>query len=181
MKIYTKRGDRGETDLLGAVRIGKDSVRIRAYGALDELNAALGWGLAAPVSKTSWSRLIKIQEELFVLGSELATPPGKKGLIENLSATSIKRLEDEIDDMESSLPPLRNFILPGGTEAGARLHWIRTCVRAVEREIISLHAKEPVRNEVIEYINRLSDYLFVAARWENHLAETEEQPWIPRA
>lgn len=190
MKIYTKKGDLGDTGLFGGARVAKDDLRIRSYGTLDELNAVLGEvtclsqeGEKHPVRSAQFSELNRIlstiQSELFQLGSELATPRGKVISIALLEAPSVDRLERAIDQMESSLSPLKNFILPGGTSLAAKAHLARTVCRRAEREIVTLHRAEPVRGVVLEYMNRLSDYLFVLARYFNFLLGVEDRPWIP--
>jgi cob(I)alamin adenosyltransferase len=179
MKIYTKTGDAGETGLLGAIRVPKDHIRIQSYGTLDELNAILGMILTeAELPKRLNDNLSKIQNELFQLGTELATPREKEVKIPLINEIHIHHLESEMDRMEEDLPPLKNFILPGGTKSGAVLHYARTVSRRAEREIITLHRDEPLRLEVLQYVNRLSDYFFMAARWANQQASQEETPWI---
>ena len=182
MKIYTKKGDQGETGLFGGSRVSKDHARIRAYGTLDELNASLGMvlstdgmGAALPISLSQ--SLIRIQGEVFQLGAELATPADKKTSFQLISSTEISALEKEIDQMEEDLPELKRFILPGGTARSAVLHLARTILRRAERELVSLSKIETLRPEVIQYTNRLSDHLFVCARWANHQAGGQEQVW----
>jgi cob(I)alamin adenosyltransferase len=182
MKIYTKRGDEGETGLYGGDRVPKDHLRIRSYGTLDELNASLGVALAAlDASAKTASKLaasiIRIQGELFQLGAELATPRGKQMSTQVVSAADIARLETEIDEMEKTLPPLKSFILPGGAPSAAFLHLARTICRRAEREIVILHRAEPLPPTPLQYVNRLSDYLFVAARFLNHGAGQADLPW----
>ncbi len=179
MKIYTKSGDQGETGLLGGVRVPKDDLRIRTYGTLDELNAVLGviladLGLSAEVRL----RILRIQGELFQLGAELATPRSKKSSTTLLELSHVQSLEKEIDEMEATLTPLRTFILPGGVEASAHIHLARTVSRRAEREMITLHRAEPLRPVALQYLNRLSDYLFVMARFVNHLQGGVDTPWI---
>ncbi|MBS1961407.1 MAG: cob(I)yrinic acid a,c-diamide adenosyltransferase [Bdellovibrionales bacterium] len=171
MKIYTKKGDQGETGLFGGDRVPKDHLRIRAYGTLDELNAALGL-------VTGDARVRRIQGELFQLGAELATPRGKTASVALVDLAEVRALETEIDAMEKLLSPLTHFILPGGTPAASYLHVARTICRRAEREIVILHRAEPLRPVVLEYVNRLSDYLFVAARAANHAAGVADVPWI---
>ncbi|MBI2712422.1 MAG: cob(I)yrinic acid a,c-diamide adenosyltransferase [Bdellovibrio sp.] len=180
MKIYTKGGDAGETGLYGGARVPKDDLRIRAYGSLDEVNAVLGMALAEVSSNQGLdaSSLLRIQGELFQLGAELATPRGKKTTSKLIEQAEVLLLEKEIDQMESVLPPLKNFILPGGTKAAAITHFLRTVSRRAERELITLNRAEPVRPVVIQYLNRLSDYFFVVARFFNHKLNTPDQPWL---
>ena len=179
MKIYTKAGDEGQTGLFGGERVAKDHLRIRAYGTLDELNATLGMVVAEsggldPLGQ----RLGVIQAELFQLGAELATPRGKSISLHLIDEESVSRLESEIDSMESALAPLKSFILPGGSRCASALHLARTVSRRAEREIISLNRSESLRPVALQYINRLSDYLFVCARWANHRAGISDVPWV---
>lgn len=179
MKIYTKKGDAGETGLYGNVRVPKDDQRIRSYGTLDELNAQLGFVLCEKLlSAELKARFLRIQGELFQLGAELATPRGKSTGIKLVGLPEIEKLEHEIDSMESKLAPLKTFILPGGAPASALLHLARTICRRAERETVTLNRSEPQRPDVIQYLNRLSDYLFVCARFANHQASVADQPWI---
>ena len=183
MKIYTKQGDAGETGLYGGSRVSKDHSRLHAYGTLDELNSALGLAVAhlsdpGSDSRQLVSRLTRIQGELFQLGAELATPPGRTVKSTLILASHISALEQEIDQMEGALPPLKTFILPGGHASACFLHLARSVSRRGERELIHLHADEPVRAEALQYVNRVSDYLFVCARYANHLHGTGDVPWI---
>jgi cob(I)alamin adenosyltransferase len=179
MKIYTKQGDAGETGLYGNVRVPKDDLRIRGYGTLDELNACLGVVLSdAGLSQELRERLSRVQAELFQLGAELATPRGKSTGIRLVEQAEIERMEKEIDAMEAKLPPLKTFILPGGAPASAQLHLARTVSRRAEREVVSLNRAEPQRPAVVQYMNRLSDYLFVCARYANLHAKVADVPWV---
>lgn len=187
MKIYTKTGDEGSTGLYGGERVSKDHFRIHTYGTLDELNASIGYvisalrshGFASPAAGLKLSgRLVRVQGELFMLGAELATPRNRETKSKLVEDTDIALLESEIDEMETALQPLKNFILPGGSMEGASLHVARTICRRGERDLISLNRAEPVRGQVLRYINRLSDYLFVAARWINHESKIEDTPWL---
>ncbi len=179
MKIYTKTGDAGQTGLFGGERVSKDHLRIRTYGTLDELNASLGIVLSNP-SLASDLRFIlnRIQGELFQLGAELATPKNKEVKTELLGASHIVALEAEIDQMESSMKPLKSFILPGGTPDASNLHLARAISRRAERELVSLNRTEEVRPEALQYVNRLADHLFVCARYANHVAKVEDIPWV---
>ena len=178
MKIYTKGGDSGETGLFGGQRVPKDHLRIRSYGTLDELNAALGCAALYILPQSELKTpLFRIQNELFQAGAELATPRGKDPGIALIQEADIDRLESEIDLFESRLQPLRSFILPGGSPAAAHLHLARTISRRAERETVILHRAEPLRTEILRYLNRLSDYLFVAARLANHEASIGDVPW----
>lgn len=187
VKIYTKQGDKGETGLFQGARVPKDHLRIRTYGTLDELNAALGVVLTAEVlpAKAPFQglheRLNRIQSELFQLGAELATPRDKDPGIALIEAPHTEALEKEIDEMEKQMPPLKTFVLPGGAAGSAYLHLARTISRRAERELASLHRSEPVRPEVFQYVNRLGDYLFVCARYANHLAGEKDVPWVSPA
>lgn len=179
MKIYTKGGDAGETGLYGGERVSKDHQRIRTYGTLDELNSALGLAQSAGgLNPKLSSKLSRVQGELFQLGAELATPQGKEVKTVLIDQLQIELLENEIDSMEAILTPLKTFILPGGTPGASFLHLARSISRRAERELVSLHYVEPVRSPVMQYVNRLSDYLFVCARFANHLAGTPDSPWI---
>ncbi len=178
MKIYTKTGDTGETSLSGGVRVAKDDLRIRTYGTLDELNAVIGLVKAeSNLPAACRDRFTRIQYELFQLGAELATPRGMKVSSALIESSHVLVLESEIDEMELSLKPLKNFILPGGSRAAALVHFARTVSRRAERELITLSRAEPARGVVLEYINRMSDYFFVFARFLNHLEQVEDILW----
>lgn len=181
MKIYTKSGDRGETSLWGGGRVKKSHPRVSAYGTLDEANSMLGLGLSfLPESETTLRQSLgRIQGELFQVGSELATTAGAKNTCALVGTLEIEALEHEIDEMETSLDPLKNFILPSGGSAGSALHLARTIVRRSERECVEILQSETLRPEVIQYLNRLSDYLFVAARFVNHQFKQPETKWFP--
>ena len=186
MKIYTKQGDQGETGLFGGIRVPKDHLRIRTYGTLDELNSILGMVISRMDQEEVHdgrflelkSRLLRVQGELFQVGAELATPRGKSPGIELVSMDRVEELEHEIDSMEEKLPPLKSFILPGGTRLAAELHLARTVSRRAEREVVVLHRAEPQRDDVMQFMNRLSDYFFVCARFANHLLGREDTPWV---
>lgn len=178
MKIYTKSGDQGQTGLYGGERVPKDHLRIRTYGTFDELNASLGVVLAGPpISEDLRKRLSRIQSELFQLGAELATPRGKELKMELVGESLVSLMETEIDAMELKLAPLHTFILPGGAAPSALLHLARTISRRAERELVILHRAEPTRPTVLQYMNRLSDYLFVCARFANHEAGVADILW----
>ncbi len=182
MKIYTKTGDAGTTGLFGGVRVGKDEPRVEAYGTVDELNAVVGVARAVGVPPAMDAVLSSVQEALFVVGAELATVPGKEDKLSMalVSAEDTGRLEGSIDAMEADLAPLKNFVLPGGTPASAALHQARTVCRRAERCTLRASRGTAVRPEVLVYLNRLSDYLFVAARFANHSAGVPDVPWVPR-
>jgi cob(I)alamin adenosyltransferase len=181
MKIYTKSGDQGETSLFGGGRVMKSHPRVNAYGTLDEANSMMGLALALLGEGQAGFRapLLRIQGELFQLGAELATPSGAKNSCALLGALEIEKLEHEIDALETGLEPLRNFILPGGGSAGAALHLARTMIRRAERECVDLSHNEPIRSEVVQYLNRLSDGLFVMARAVNQSGGHAEAKWLP--
>jgi cob(I)alamin adenosyltransferase len=179
MKIYTRTGDDGTTGLIGGDRVSKGDPRIDCYGTVDELNAALGVAAvnaAAPLK----SRLMAVQNDLFVVGSHLAThdssaPPAHLPVLDE---QIVHRLEMEIDAAETELPRLRQFILPGGCETAARLHLARTVCRRAERLLVSFAQDRPVPAILITYLNRLSDWLFVHARWANHAEGVADVPWV---
>ncbi len=179
MKIYTKKGDSGSTSLYGGQTVSKSSKRIAAYGTVDELNSVLGMILSENHSNKADDLLKKVQEQLFVLGADLATPFSKETRINRISNHEIEFLEQSIDTMEEELPPLKNFILPGGTKAGSIIHFSRTVCRRAERLAVECADEEYLSPESITYLNRLSDFLFVLGRYENHISGTEETPWIP--
>ena len=180
MKIYTKTGDDGSTGLFGGGRVLKSDPRIECYGTVDELNAALGLAGAVPESAELVKALHAVQCDLFAIGSHLATPEDNRNrsalppLDEGLPA----RLESEIDTAEAQLSPLRQFILPGGTETAARLHLARTICRRAERLLVDFAASQPVAPVILVYVNRLSDWLFVQARMANHRAGVGDVPWV---
>lgn len=181
MKIYTRTGDDGTTGLIGGSRVPKSDPRIEAYGTVDELNAVIG--CAAVVAKPPLlEHLRRIQGELFVIGSHLATPSrnAKQSSIPAIETEMIRAMEAEIDQIEATLPPLKNFILPGGSELAARLHVARTVCRRAERLIVGWSIEHPDRMLIIEYLNRLSDWLFVQARGANHQEGIADIPWITR-
>lgn len=182
MKIYTKTGDSGETGLFGGPRVGKDSPRIEAYGTVDELNAVLGIARMHDLPRDVDALLARIQNELFNLGAILATPDENRRSVATIDDGSIRRLEDEIDGFETSLPALKEFILPGGTPAAAHLHLARTVCRRAERRVVALgHSSgETVEAEALAYLNRLSDLLFVLARVVNAAAGCADTPWQKR-
>jgi len=177
MKIYTKTGDDGTTGLVGGTRVAKSDPRIECYGTVDELNAAIG--LAAVAAQPPLvGQLRQVQADLFTIGSHLATPqdsPQRKSLPQ-LDDSIITRLEHQIDATTAQLPPLRNFILPGGSELAARLHLARTICRRAERLVVALPS-EPAVAFTVCYLNRLSDWLFTEARRANDLARIPDVIW----
>jgi len=183
MKIYTRTGDDGTTGLFGGSRVSKADPRIDCYGTIDELNA--GIGLAAVVANGSaaklGSMLADVQNELFVIGSHLATPSSANAsALLPVEEIAIARLEQQIDEAEADLPTLRNFILPGGSELSGRLHLARTICRRAERLLVAFASSTAIDGIEIRYLNRLSDWLFVQARWANHVQGVTDVPWVGR-
>ena len=180
MKIYTRTGDKGLTGLLGGDRISKDSERIESIGTIDELNAYVGVCCTMIEDRTHLHRLERIQNSLFDLGSELACPPGGKFNFVSVTQEDIETLEQEIDEMDSELPSLKEFILPGGSIASAHLHYLRTICRRAERGLFRLHSINSLRSEPIIYVNRLSDWIFCFSRLQNHRSGVAERKWTKR-
>ncbi len=183
MKIYTRRGDAGETDLFGGERVAKDHARVAAYGAVDELNAALGVATAASGHEDVRALCQRIQGTLFDLGATLATPDAErreKAGVPEIDAADVEHLERQIDAFEKELEPLRRFVLPGGCAAAAAFHVARTVCRRAERETVGLARGERVGAESLRYLNRLSDLLFVLARLENARAGVPDVEWLGR-
>jgi len=176
MKIYTKTGDDGLTGLFGGHRVPKHDPRVEATGTLDELNAALGVARSVGLSSNAEPIVARLQSELFTLGAEIGAAPGlaHKLRVQLIDETHVARLEQEIDAIDERLPPLKAFILPGGCLSAAELHRARTLSRRAERRLLVLSDLRPV---VVQYINRLSDHLFVLARSENFQTETSETQW----
>jgi cob(I)alamin adenosyltransferase len=178
MKIYTRTGDTGETDLFAGGRISKGHTRLHAYGTVDELNAVLGLAVAAGLDEGVRESVRRVQGELFTVGADLATPlDADARRIVRTQPALVKRLEDEIDGWQAALPALKHFILPGGSMAGAFLHQARTVCRRAERWLAVLQEAEPVNPETLRYLNRLSDWLFVAARLVSLHTGHEETLW----
>lgn len=188
-RVYTRRGDRGETSLVGGQRVPKDSLRIEAYGTVDELNAFVG---AARMSAEEAIKggsdglqpltgtLLRVQHELFNLGSILATlPEDVHPKQARITDAEIARLESEMDQMNEPLPPLRSFVLPGGSHLNADLHICRTICRRAERIAVALASEDSIPEEAVRYLNRLSDALFVWSRWASHAAGAQETLWEP--
>lgn len=190
MKIYTRRGDQGETDLFGGARVPKDDARVEAYGAVDELNAALGLALAMDEDEQGGGhleagRLARVQEDLFAIGSRLAAvdpeEATERGAIPPLDASRVGELEAWIDELDRELPELDAFVLPGGSRVGAQLHVARTVCRRAERAVTRLLDERPDLEEgVLPYVNRLSDLLFTLARAVNRRAGSRERRWTPQ-
>lgn len=181
MKLYTKTGDDGTTGLFGGGRVRKASQRVEAYGTVDELNAAIGLARATKLETNTATVLTRVQIDLFTLGAELACVPGKEDKLSMalVSPADAERLEHAIDEAEVGLPPLKHFVLPGGTAEAAFLHNARTICRRAERCVLGLE-DAPARSDLVIYLNRLSDLLFVLARRENFAKGTEDVPWIPQ-
>lgn len=181
MKIYTKTGDEGTTALFGGKRVSKADLRIDTYGTIDELNSYIGLVRDQPINQNRKAILIEVQDRLFTIGSILATEPGNtKVKIPALAPSDITQLEQEIDAMDTQLPPMKFFVLPGGHPSVSFGHVARTVCRRAERLTIALDQHEKVDPLVIQYLNRLSDYLFVLCRSMAHELQIEETPWKPR-
>jgi cob(I)alamin adenosyltransferase len=181
VKIYTKTGDAGETGLFGGPRVSKSDPRVEAYGEIDELNACIGAARALVEDPEIEAQLALVQAELFSVGAELATPEGAKArsALPAIEGAWTARLERAMDGWEPELPPLRHFVLPGGTRTAAALHVARTVCRRAERRVVALASATAVDPLVLPYLNRLSDFLFVAARLANARARKEEPVWDP--
>ncbi|MFP6655029.1 MAG: cob(I)yrinic acid a,c-diamide adenosyltransferase [Myxococcota bacterium] len=185
MKIYTRRGDAGQTDLYGGDRVAKDAVRVVAYGDVDETNAAIGIAVAAGIDTINQAALVRIQSALFDLGASLATPDPRhreKAGVTGVSAVDVLALEALIDQLEANLETLSVFILPGGTASGAAFHLARTICRRAERSVVRLAGMdgESVEETSLTYLNRLSDLLFVLARHENARLGVVDIAWTSR-
>ncbi len=184
-RVYTRTGDQGQTALAGGQRVGKDNLRIEAYGTVDELNAFIGVARCtveagarelAPLAES----LLRVQHELFNLGSILATLPADVHPKQaRVTSAEVAQLEAEMDQANAALPPLRSFVLPGGSRLNAELHVCRTVCRRAERECVRLAREEDVPAEAVQYLNRLSDALFVWSRWAVHVTAGEESLWEP--
>lgn len=178
-RIYTRTGDQGETGLVGGFRVPKDSLRVEAYGNVDELNSILGMARAFLKDKDLDSMLGGLQDDLFVAGADLASSRDGQRDVPKITQDKIDEMEKEIDKLEEELPRLKAFIHPGGGPAGAILHFSRTVARRAERRIITLGKAEKVSDLMIPYFNRLSDFLFVLARTANHREGKNEVQWHP--
>lgn len=180
MKIYTKTGDKGDTSLFGGQRVPKDALRIEAYGTVDELNSMLGIVRSDNEDKEIDGILDRVQNELFDLGADLATPRSLDSKqIKRIEPRHSEHLEAMIDTLEAHLKPLKTFILPGGSPVAARLHFARTVCRRAERTVVRLSRNEDIGEGITIYLNRLSDLLFVMARYANHIAGVSETKWKP--
>jgi cob(I)alamin adenosyltransferase len=180
MKLYTKTGDDGTTGLFGGARVRKASARVDAYGTVDETNATIGLARSTGLAPEVDAVLAKVQEDLFVLGAELACVPGKEAKLNMalLAEADVERLERAIDDADAAAPPLKTFVLPGGAPQAATLHLARTVCRRAERAVLVID-DGPVRREPVVYLNRLSDLLFALARSANVTAGVPDVPWHP--
>ena len=180
MKIYTKTGDSGETSLFGGGRVWKDNTRISAYGTIDELNSVLGLAVVECLNPELKNILMGIQNQLFSAGSDLATPlefDDSKFPIPRIKDEDVILLENLIDKIDVQLPQLKNFILPGGSKCASFLHLGRTVCRRAEREVVTLAKTEKINEKIEVYLNRLSDLLFVLARYDNYLQKVEDVMW----
>lgn len=182
-RIYTRTGDAGETGLFGGGRVSKSHPRVEAYGAVDELNAQLGLAACSIADPTMLDRIRLLQSDLFTVGAHLATPADRgsrsRSHLPDLPAGRDTEIETWIDQLEAGLQPLRSFILPGGSPGGAALHVCRTVCRRAERRVVALSAADPVDPAIIILLNRISDFLFVAARATNLDAGVMDSPWDP--
>ncbi|MGZ8513400.1 MAG: cob(I)yrinic acid a,c-diamide adenosyltransferase [Candidatus Limnocylindrales bacterium] len=180
-RIYTKTGDTGMTGLGGGQRVPKDSRRVETYGTVDELNSQLGLALSLGLCERLAAELPRVQNQLFDLGSDLATPAASQARhpVPTIEARHIEQLETLIDELNDVVGPLANFLLPGGSVGAAALHVARTICRRAERQATALARDEPIGPTVLPYLNRLSDALFVMARYENHQRGIPEPLWQP--
>lgn len=182
MKIYTRTGDKGETGLFGGERVSKSNLRLNAYGSIDELNSFLGLAITEVTSNEIKDVLTDLQNKLFVLGADLAAPEtekNKKLKITRLPESYIKDTEQAIDKFDAGLDELKNFILPGGSKGSALLHVCRTISRRAEREVVALKNAEHIGENIIIFLNRLSDLFFVLSRFENKYSNIPDTKWIP--
>jgi cob(I)alamin adenosyltransferase len=182
-RIYTRTGDAGTTALFGGGRVRKDDIRVDAYGEVDELNACIGFTLSMTEDEWLVPKLRMIQSDLFAIGAHLATPvPSgnrRQPSLPGMPLDRVAEMESWMDDASARLEPLRAFILPGGSASASALHLARTVCRRAERRVITLESNETIRPEILTYLNRLSDFLFIAARRANSVAGIGDTPWIP--
>ena len=178
VKIYTRTGDKGDTSLFGGTRVSKNDVRIEAYGTVDELNSHIGLCRAAKLAPPIEAELDRVQSDLFDIGAYLAAPGSDR--FASVSPSRVADLERAIDEMENALQPLKTFIVPGGSETAARLHVARTVCRRAERRVIAIENDSEEMLTTIAYLNRLSDFLFVSARFANHFSGVPDTPWTKR-
>ena len=184
MKIYTKTGDKGETGLFGGERVSKDSLRISAYGTIDELNSFIGLAITEINDASVKKNLLNVQNQLFVVGSDLATPVDEKTKKLNIQRTPTSyylQIEKLIDEYDERLEELSNFILPGGSKSAALLHVCRTICRRAEREVVALKNSVTIGENIIIFLNRLSDLLFVLSRFENKVSNHPDTIWNPKS
>jgi cob(I)alamin adenosyltransferase len=180
MKIYTKTGDKGQTSLIGGTRVPKHHIRIEAYGTVDELNSWMGVIRDSVSDDTTKKLIIDIQDKLFTIGSHLASDPEKSKMkLPEITDTHVAVMEVAIDEMDKVVPPMKNFVLPGGHLSVSYCHVARCVCRRAERCIIHLSETAPVEDVIVRYVNRLSDYLFMLSRKLTHDLGAEEIPWIP--
>jgi len=182
MKIYTKTGDKGETGLFGGERVSKDSIRISAYGAIDELNSFIGYTITEIKDQSVKDNLLKIQNYLFTIGSDLATPETEKNTKLNIQRTPelfYEEIEKMIDHYDAQLEELKNFILPGGSKGASLLHICRTVCRRAEREVVALKNSVTIGDNIVIFLNRLSDLFFVLSRIENKVSNHPDTIWLP--
>ncbi len=178
MKIYTKKGDTGTTSLLGGTKVPKNDLRIEAYGTVDELNSYLGLIGDFEAVADQLELIRKVQDRLFVIGSQLANDPSRSLFeVPKLNEADVEHLENSIDDMEALLPPLTNFVLPGGHPANSTAHVARCVCRRAERRVVELNERAPVDPLMLRYLNRLSDWLFVLSRHVSRKTESSEITW----
>jgi cob(I)alamin adenosyltransferase len=181
MKIYTKKGDAGETSLIGGTRVPKCSMRIESYGTVDELNSHLGLIRDQNIEEETKRQILEIQDRLFTIGSSLASDPGKSKMkIPGLFDQDVENLEQWMDEMDAKLPEMKSFVLPGGHQTVSFCHIARCVCRRAERIIVDLMQNEHVDALIPRYINRLSDYLFVLSRKLTQDLDASESPWVPR-
>lgn len=181
MKIYTKTGDDGTTGLFSGGRVTKTHPRVEAYGTADELNSVIGVARTHDITEQADAWLERVQNQLFYLGADLATPQdAASDHVVRIDEDAINWLEQTIDEMTDALPPIKHFVLPGGTTGAAQLHVARTVCRRAERCVVTLMTHEPIGDLPMRYLNRLSDWLFTLARWENHQQGVSEAKWRVR-
>ncbi len=180
-RIYTKTGDQGDTALFGGKSVSKSHLRVDAYGTVDELNSFVGWLRDSTDNQHIRTVLVQVQHRLFTVGAALASDPDKHPPTPDLVSEDITLLEQEMDVMDAGLPPLKNFILPGGHTSVSVCHVCRTVCRRAERLVVALHQTDPVDTLILQYLNRLSDYFFMLARQLGHELGAEEVIWNPRS
>lgn len=183
-RIYTRTGDDGTTSLFGGERVRKGNPRIDAYGTVDEVNSVVGVARSHLIDEPGAEKLDpvlgEVQEELFIVGADLATPVDAKPMVPRIKERHVDRVEDRIDTFDADLKPLKKFVLPGGSPAGASLHSARTVCRRAERLVVQADVSTPINEQAKVYLNRLSDLFFVLARWANKQAGVREDTWTPK-